>query len=246
MTSYYPWSKPYGLIKNLNLDNNNIGDTGCEALATLRNVRSLGIAANRDMSNEGLISIVNSLSENKNLRELNFNRDNLRAVADNFSRALCNTSSINDIYLSNHTLESVSNSTEFELFLDSVLPGRVDSLLELNEGTRNKRHVAIKKILLYYPHYYDMEPLFDLSVEEEDDSGQDLKALPYVVSWFETAKEAIEMNSVRHFDRQGHDNMREKLSANVLRRRKLSAIYQFAMAMPMLFVPATLGKNNEE
>jgi len=215
----------YTLIEKLDLAYNNIGDTGCEALATLRNVRSLCIAANRNMSNEGLISIVNSLSENKNLRELNFNRDNLRALEDDFSRALCNTDSINDIYLSNHTLESVSKKSVIEFFLDNgSFPGRVASLLELNESTRNKRHVAIKKILIHCPHYYDMESLFDLSVEEEDDSGQDLKALPYVISWFETAEEAIIGD--------------KKLCTNDLECQKLYAIYQFVTAMPMLFIPA--------
>jgi len=212
----------YTLIEMLEIAHNNIGDTGCEALATLRNVRSLCIAANRNMSNEGLISIVNSLSENKNLRELNFNRDNLRALEDDFSRALCNTSSINDIYLSNHTLESVSKKSVIEFFLDDVLPGRVASLLEMNKKT-NKRHVAIEKILLHHPPI-DMEPLFDLSLEE-DDSGQDLKALPHVISWFETAAEAII-----------EDN---KLSANDLEIKKISAIYQFVTAMPMLFIPAS-------
>jgi len=243
----------HGLIEKLDLDNNNIGDTGCEALATLRNVRSLGIAANMDISNEGLISIVNSLPENKNLRELNYNWNDLRAVADNFCRALCNTSSINDIYSSNHTLESIKSSTfhAWEVFQGRV---KLESLLKMNESTNNKRHVAIKKILLYYPNYYDMEPLFDLSMEG-DDSGQDLRALPHVISWFELAEEAIEDERpyprdnkklfARHFDQQVNDNMRGKLSVNDIKRRKLSAIYQFAIAMPMLFVP-TLGKNAKE
>jgi len=93
----------------------------------------------------------------------------------------------------------------------------------MNKKT-NKRHVAIEKILLYHPPI-DMEPLFDLSLEE-DDSGQDLKALPHVISWFETAKEAIIEDVPRaHYD---------------LEIRKISAIYQFVTAMPMLFVPASL------
>ena len=69
-----------------------------------------------------------------------------------------------------------------------------------------------------------MEPLFNLSLEEED-SGQDLKALPHVISWFETAKEAIIGD--------------KKLSTYDLECKKLSAVYQFVTAMPMLFVPAT-------
>ena len=185
-----------------------------------------------------MISIANSLSDNNHLRDLNVsaNQIDLRVVADNFCKALCNTSSINDIYLSNHTLESIKSATfnAHDLFLGSVA-----ALLKLNKSTRtrNKRHVAIKKILLYHPPI-DMEPLFDLSLEDDDDSGQDLKALPHVISWFETAKEAIEMNSLR----MRRHAQRKKLSTNDLECKKLSAIYQFVTAMPMLFVSATHDK----
>jgi len=216
------------LLERLNLLHNNIGNTGCEALATLRNLTFLNIADN-DITNEGMIAFANSISENNNLLELDLDDDysanpfDFRVVADDFCTSLCNTSSINDIYLSNHTLDTIHSyqNTGYKLV----------SLLVLNKST-NKRHVAIKKILLYYPHNIDMEPLFDLSVEEVD-SERDLKALPHVISWFETAKDAI--SSVQF-------PVRKKLSANDLERRKLSAIYQFVTAMPMLFVPATQNK----
>ena len=79
-----------------------------------------------------------------------------------------------------------------------------------------------------------MEPLFDLSVEE-DDSERDLKALPYMISWFETAAVAIESGE---YEDEEFQTFMMKVTNN-LDGRKLSAIYQFATAMPMLFVPAT-------
>ena len=219
-------------LERINLMNNNIGNAGCEALATLRNVTKVDICQN-NIGNEGIISIANSLFENNNLREIlidddyNNNPFDLRYVEDYFCRALCNTSSINDTYSSNHTLET--------LRIRQDKGAKLRSLLALNKET-NKRHVAIKKILVHFPHNFDMEPLFDLSLEG-DDSERDLKALPHVISWFETAKEAIGVGRPYNLEVR-------KVLANDLEKRKISAIYQFVTAMPMLFVPATATHDN--
>ena len=67
-----------------------------------------------------------------------------------------------------------------------------------------------------------MGPMFEWDAEDE----QNLKALPYVISWFERAGEAI----IAAEDGEGGYNIEE---------RKLDAIFQFARAMPLLFVPAS-------
>lgn len=217
----------HGLLDSLILMKNNIGNAGCEALATLHNVAKLNLFDN-NIGNEGIIAIINSLPVNNNLQNLviGANQFDQLSVINNFCTSLCNTSSINAIYSSNHTLESIT--------FDRFFGGKLATLLELNE-TSNKRHVAIKKILLYSPDI-DMEPLFDLSVEE-DDSERDLKALPHVISWFETAAVAVESDDSLS-DNSIPDESDESNGYN-LEGRKLSAIYQFATAMPMLFVPAT-------
>jgi len=213
----------YTLIEELELFNNAIEDRGCEALATLRNVRSLDLAVN-SVGNEGAIAIANSLPENKFLQKCNldYNQAVGARVSDDFCRSLCNTSSINDIYSSNHTLLSIS-------FDRGDTGAKLASLLKLNRSTENKRHVAIKKILLHYKDDYDMEPLFDLSLDGE----RDLKALPHVLSWFETAK------LLRHILFPVGDVPR---ALNDFEMKKISALYQFVNAMPMLFIPATHGK----
>ena len=185
----------YPLIEELDLSYNRIGNAGCEALATLRNVTYLRLMGNN-----------------------NSNQFDRQSVNDSFCASLCNAPSINDIYLSNHKLEKLHTWRD--------IGAKLDSLLALNKSTKNKRHVAIKKILLHYPHDFDMEPLFDLSLDE-DDSERDLRALPYAVSWFETATEAI-IGDERPYPRD------EKLSANDLECKKISAIYQFVTAMPMI------------
>ena len=63
----------------------------------------------------------------------------------------------------------------------------------------------------------DMAPLFELDAKEGE---QNIKALPYVVDWF------------------GRDMGALEVKYNLV-ERKLSAIYQFAKAMPLLFVPSS-------
>jgi len=77
----------YTLIEELHLGYNRIGNAGCEALTTLRNVTRL-LLTNNNIGNEGMVSIANSLSENKNLRKLLMynNPFNLRNVEDNFCK----------------------------------------------------------------------------------------------------------------------------------------------------------------
>ena len=87
---------------------------------------------------------------------------------------------------------------------------------------------AIKKILKYHPNI-DMEQLFEWNME--GDGERDLKALPYVVAWFDKAGEAVA------------DDEEESVVVDV---RKLSAIYQFAQEMPLLFVPVSQNIKNSK
>jgi len=137
-------------LERINLMNNNIGNAGCEALATLRNLTYLDIADNR-ISNEGMISIANSLSQNNCLGELNINDDytegtfDLRVVEDDFCRALCNTSSINDIYSSNHTLESIPSYQK--------KGAKLVSLLKLNKSTKTRGMLQSRR------YYFIIHPI---------------------------------------------------------------------------------------
>ena len=89
--------------------------------------------------------------------------------------------------ISNHTLEGLGLyyfGTDHKSRGDHPLR----SLERLNKDT-NQSNGAIRKILKYHPNMdMDMEPLFEWNLEED---GQDLKALPYVVSWFGRAEEAV-------------------------------------------------------
>ena len=75
-----------------------------------------------------------------------------------------------------------------------------------------------------------MEPFFEWNME--GDSQRDLKALPYVVAWYDRAQEAVADT--------------EECESYNIDARKLTAMYQFAQAMPLLFVPASQGKGGSD
>ena len=228
-------------VEVLNLNGNRIGNAGCETIARLLsnpncNLRRLQLSYNHRIDIEGATTLANSLSRNVHLHELYLFGNPIDGMQDTqgvvvveeddgdiFSRLLCNTSTINDTYSSNHTLEYLG------------LPHRSEGddlalLLHLNKDA-DKGHVAIKKILNYHENI-DMEPFFEWNTEGEGE--RNLKALPFVVAWFERAREAVADG-----EEWGSYNIDE---------RKLSAVYQFAHAMPLLFVPAlhhTKGENNK-
>lgn len=237
--------RDHRMLEELELYGNSITNAGCQILATLledinSNLQYLNLY-NNNIDSAGAKIIINSLSGNKQLRKLYlhgnrpmFDHNSLidQNVLDTLSQLLCKISSINDTFLSNHTLQ----------YLPEV---DLRPLLKLNAGT-NKHHVAIKKVLKCHRNIV-MPPLFDLAKEGENN----LNALPLVVSWFSKAEEAIadedEDGSVWHesLGEEEEDSTDDDSQGDYdLDARKLSAIYQFVQAMPLLFVPISHTKED--
>ena len=207
-------------LEYLSLDFNRIGDSGCASIATLLqepncSLHTLTLWFN-DIGSRGVVDLTNGLVSNKHLRNINLHDNPLDT--DDWNRilmsVLCDYSSLNNIYYSNHSLERVGMSGTQLHFLRS--------LLEMNRS-KNKSHVAIMKIVKYHFHQIDMEPLFDWNMEGEGE--RDLKALPYVIAWFDRAAKVV----------VGYGMQRDY--GMHLDREKLSSIYQFARALPLFFVP---------
>ena len=122
---------------------------------------------------------------------------------DALSGLLCDSSSLNGTYHSNHTL------AHMKIYLEDLdihhggsplrLTATLWSLLKLN-CDRDKKRVAVKKILRYHSKL-DMEPFLEW----------DLKVLPVAVAWFKRA---------RRYAGSEEGNVDAK---------KLSSIYQFAL-----------------
>ena len=132
------------------------------------------------------------------------------------------------------TLETEEGETEETRVGRGLRSEHLQDLLLTNEY-ENKGLVAIKKILLYHPNI-DMEPLYNWDVDGE----RTLKSLPYVIAWFERAVEAVS------YIRSSEFIHIEYLESIVIKWRKLSAIYQFALAMPLQFVSPTHTKLDEK
>ena len=86
-------------------------------------------------------------------------------------KLLCDTSSINNTYLSNHTLESLGGT-----LLDRI-PADLVSSMRLNARSENKGQVAMTKILQHHSHF-NVQPFFEW----------EFKVLPLMITWLEKAR----------------------------------------------------------
>ncbi|EJK48740.1 hypothetical protein THAOC_32439 [Thalassiosira oceanica] len=118
-----------------------------------------------DIGVDGTATLAEGLRNNQRLTRMSLGDNNITERGRNaFSSILCDTSSIEATYNSNHTLQSLGN---FEI------PKDVRLMLRLNKE-KNKSRVAANKILQAHRHL-DMRPLF----------GRELGLLPYMVAWLE-------------------------------------------------------------
>ena len=174
----------------LTLSDNNITARGCRSLAiilgsTTSNLWILDLG-NNNSGDEGAQIFANALTSNRKLKTLDLHYNGITAEGWScFSKILCDTSSINKTFLSNHTLERLEDS-----YRQLSIPADVDAFLALNRSNSDKKQVAIKKILKHHQHF-DMQPFFEW----------DLKVLPLAVEWFERAH-AIEDTDATVIDKQ--------------------------------------------
>lgn len=154
----------------LDLSRNNIDDRGVEALAHALYgkgmLRRLCLGRNPGITIRGYWSL-STLLKSKDCKieelDLDINTNKKWSI---FSNILCDTSSVNKTYLSNHTLN----------FFHRRTPRDVAANLNLNGGL-DKKQVAVIKILLNHESF-NMHPLFEW----------DFKVLPSIIGWFERAQ----------------------------------------------------------
>ena len=128
-----------------------------------------------NIGDDGIGVLAIGLVGNKSMTNLNFDDENITARGwAAFSRLLCDTSSVNNTYLSNHTLVEIG---EYGTPLDK------EEVLRWNKNSRNQ--AAICKILHNHPDI-NVTPMFEFN----------LKCLPLVVAWFEKAKPYVDKVNV--------------------------------------------------
>jgi hypothetical protein len=182
-------------LEDLDLSgNNSITSKGLSAFSSFFQskrccLRVLGLCC-MQIGDDGAIALANGLFGNKSLKCLKFHDSystSLRVGIGTtgwsaISRLLCDTSSINNTYLSNHTLEWICGYS----YCINAAPPDIEHLLELNRG---QDEAPLCKILLN--HFdLDMEPLFRWK----------LKFLPLIVAWLERARHSNVEESTKRFD----------------------------------------------
>ena len=179
------------------------------------------------IGDDGTAALTEPLAGNKSLKRLEFHDFGHVEVEigstgwSAFTRLLCNTSSINNTYLSNHTLDMcMCNRNPLFGRTPVIVPTDVEYYLALNRDMDHAR-ASMYKILSEHPEF-DMKPLLQ---------QWQLKFLPLMVAWFKTAR------SRRHKMRCDAFT-----SIDVLQRRELSAIYQFMRGLPSLAVSGYLER----
>ncbi|KAK1734035.1 leucine-rich repeat protein [Skeletonema marinoi] len=121
------------------------------------------------LDDDGAIALANGLIGNKSLKTVEFSRSGITERGwTAFSKLLCDTSSVNNTYLSNHTLETLGG-------YGVHTPSDIMKYLKLNRVSQ--KNAALRKILDSHPDI-DVEPLFQWK----------LKCLPLVVRWLESAR----------------------------------------------------------
>ena len=152
--------------------NRSITARGWETVSTLlerpdSNLKELFLCSN-SLGNEGALMFANALRINTKLKHLNLPGNGIsREGWTSFSKLLCDTSSVNNMYLSNHTLGNLGMRD---------VSADVRSYLDLNRSSENKRKIAMTKILCHNSHI-NMQPFFEW----------ELKVLPLIVTWLEKA-----------------------------------------------------------
>mmetsp|Transcript_32266 Transcript_32266/g.65625 ORF Transcript_32266/g.65625 Transcript_32266/m.65625 type:complete len:692 (+) Transcript_32266:195-2270(+) len=180
-----------------------------------------------NIGDEGAEALVDGLRGNTTLKHLVLTPDSAGITSTGwtaFSRLLCDTSSINNTYRSNHTLEHIGDDYHYvsdpfggpKLFRSGnysggyfpCIPPAVVQYLKINK----ENYAAKIKIGRCHP---------DIPVEVF--FGYKLKFLPLLVSWFVG------------FGTRKCSNCQNSTTRE-FQRRELSAVYKFIRGMPMLAV----------
>ena len=165
-------------LEVLNLsDNHAITNKGWRTVSTLlempdSNLERL-IISNNYLGDKGALSFANALRGNNTLEFLDLHDNGIsRKGWTPFSTVLCDTSSVNKTYLSNHTLVHLT----LDLTENGILPYDICENLRLSRISEAKGQVAMIKILRHHSHF-NVHPFYEW----------EFKVLPLLIGWFANA-----------------------------------------------------------
>ena len=169
-----------GLLRNSHLKKLNLSENTAITSVGLRSLKQYFrsptcalktlIIKSVNIGDEGACALADALGRNKSLKRLSFcNRGITSKGMKAFLKLICDSSSPNSIYLSNHTICSLSTFGD-----ESEIQKNITTWLGMNRRC-DARNAAKSKIMHFFPDL-DMVPLFQWN----------LKFLPLVKSWFDT------------------------------------------------------------
>jgi hypothetical protein len=222
-------------IQNLDICGDYLGESVLSSLSAMLRSESCSLTTllfsfRNSFSDDMAVALADALKGNKSLKILYFSSasNNLTSVGwSAFSKLLCDTSSVSNIYASNHTLQAIGYSS-------CQRSDELEQLLALNGLT--DKHAAIQKILKYHP---------DLDVGPFLRDEWELKLLPLVMSWFERIRGIYISQALRNAPRLGprYDTGRaERIrkisveSEEEIEKRQLSTMYNFVRGMPLVAI----------
>ncbi|KAK1746286.1 leucine-rich repeat protein [Skeletonema marinoi] len=159
-------------------------------------------------------ALADGLKSNESVKHLRFYEDITAVGRSAFARLLCDTSSINYTYSSNHTLEVIGDGSMDWFFHRNITLNR-----------SHQQYAAMYKILLNHTDF-QLQSFFQW----------DLKFLPLAADWFDSAM-AINNSAMVMNDSLGYmQHRRYVFPREELQRKKLSALYQYVRGIPVLEV----------
>ena len=164
--------------KVLNLgDNRNIGEIGCESIANLLKdpmcrVEDFSLCENTWTDNPSAILLANAFLNNKTLKKINLTGTEITATGFKaLLESVCNLTTINSTYNSNHTLQVIKHSVcdwlNETYKLDEILEEDLDlkEYLDWNMN-ENKKMVARKKVFMkHFIQNFSFTPFEEMKPE---------------------------------------------------------------------------------
>ena len=184
-------------LEKLDLQKNSISDIGAVKLASLLKDTncSIKVLALQDniISNLGARSIAKALSINQTLEAVYLDGNRISEEGwDAFTSVLCNSSSLDATYSSNHTLTSLAGNEK-----EQHIPNKLLSLLQLNKGVSgaNQSHIKKKKSYVIRQKILQTHLASDFDMEPFTEEEMIFYMIPHVLAWVGKAEEDVQSHS---------------------------------------------------
>ena len=219
---------------------------GCNTLITIKGWRAVATLLelphtkletlniyNNNIGNDGALVFANALGSNSTLKTLGLRDNGITAEGwAPFSKLLCDTSSVNNTYMSNHTLQSFGHNVQAvpgEVISYQTLNGGEDQTISGNRRTEQQK-VATRKILQNHSHF-NMRPFFEW----------EFKVLPIMMRWFDRSYDCVAVSLSNRVLVKAAFALEKKIQ-----RLELSVTFDFIKEFPMLYIESVTRKEIAE